>query len=224
MKRAFDITVSLVMLALTLPFFVFAALGIKLSSSGPVFFPASRIGLKGEMFAMLKFRSMHVSNEGAVITSRNDNRIFRFGSLLRSLKIDELPQFINVLKDDMSIVGPRPEDPKIVKEAYEPWMMNTLDVRPGITSPGAIFYYAKGEKLIDQATPEASYIARILPPKLAIERAYIARATLLSDLIIIIHTAAAILGEAMGRPVSPSLRDIKAAEQWVSQSAFDMLP
>ena len=224
MKRGFDIIISLMLLTLTLPLFVLAAVGIKMASSGPVFYPALRVGFMGQEFSMLKFRSMHVSNKGAVITAKNDARIFMFGSLLRGLKIDELPQFINVLKGDMSIVGPRPEDPLIVKEAYEPWMMETLNIRPGITSPGAIFYYAKGEKLIDPDRPEASYITHILQPKLAIERAYIERATVLSDLFTIFHTAAAILGEAVGKPINPSMRDIKAAEQWVPQSAFDALP
>jgi lipopolysaccharide/colanic/teichoic acid biosynthesis glycosyltransferase len=222
-KRLFDILVTLLILSLVFPLFLFAALGIKLSSPGPVFYRAQRIGKGRKAFEMLKFRSMHISTGGPVITSQGDRRIFTFGNLIRKLKIDEIPQFINVLKGDMSIVGPRPEDPKIVTEAYTDWMMETLDVRPGITSPGAIFYYTMAEGLIDDDDPEGSYISTILPLKLAVERAYINRATILSDLFVVFHTTVAVIGNALNMPIRPSKQDLEASKHWVSTKDFNKL-
>lgn len=216
MKRAVDITISVCVLLATSPILLLAAVGIRLSSPGPIFYRALRVGIGGQNFSMLKFRSMHISNGGAVITVSQDPRIFRFGDLLRKLKIDELPQFFNVLRGDMSIVGPRPEDPKIVAQAYTTWMRETLAVRPGITSPGAIFYYACGEQLVDPANPEGSYIKNLLPPKLAIDRGYIERATTASDLACILRTAASILLAAVGISIKPSTRDCTAARPWMN--------
>jgi lipopolysaccharide/colanic/teichoic acid biosynthesis glycosyltransferase len=167
---------------------------------------------------MLKFRTMHVYSGGPVITSHGDSRIFAFGSFLRKSKIDELPQFYNVLKGDLSVVGPRPEDPKIVTEHYTDWMMETLDVRPGITSPGAIYYYLLGEELVDPADPERSYVERVLPAKLAVERAYIERANFMSDLKVLAMTALAVLGPPFGLHVKPDARDLAAAERWAPSS------
>ena len=223
MKRGFDILFAAALLVAVSPLFLVATIGILISSPGPVFYRAQRAGVGNQPFEMLKFRSMHVSRGGSVITSAGDARIFGFGKFLRKAKIDELPQFINVLRGDMSVVGPRPEDPKIVREHYTDWMMQTLDVQPGITSPGAVFYYACGEDLVDPGDPEGSYADKLLPPKLAVEMAYIQRATFFSDLIVIVHTAAAIVGEMTGRPVAPSSKDIEAATQWVPAEAFGML-
>lgn len=220
MKRLFDIVISLVVLVAVSPLLLISAAAIRLTSPGPILYRAIRVGRNGEHFEMLKFRSMHVSSGGAVITSSGDARIFPVGRLLRRSKLDELPQFINVLEGRMSIVGPRPEDPKIVDQFYTPWMRETLKVRPGITSPGAIFYYACGEKMIDDGDPERSYVENFLPPKLAVERAYLDRATLGSDVVVVLRTAAAILGDAIGRPVFPSTHDLSAATAWVPASAF----
>lgn len=223
MKRGFDILFAACLLVAVSPLFLLAALGILVSSPGPIFYRAQRAGVGNQPFEMLKFRSMHVTTGGSVITSAGDARIFGFGKFLRKAKIDELPQFINVLKGDMSVVGPRPEDPKIVDRHYTDWMMQTLDVRPGITSPGAVFYYACGEGLVDPDDPEGSYVEKLLPPKLAVEMAYIQRATFFSDLFVIVHTAAAIVGEMTGRPVAPSRQDVEAASQWVPARAFDAI-
>jgi len=220
MKRGFDILFALCLLVAVSPLFLLAALGILISSPGPVFYRAQRAGAGNQPFEMLKFRSMHINQGGSVITSAGDARIFGFGKFLRKAKIDELPQFLNVLKGDMSVVGPRPEDPKIVENHYTDWMMQTLDVRPGITSPGAVFYYACGEDLVDPEDPEGSYAEKLLPPKLAVEMAYIQRANFFSDLFVIVHTAAAIVGEMISRPVAPSSQDIDAASQWVPPAAF----
>lgn len=218
MKRTIDIVLAAVVLILLSPILLLAAIGVRLSSSGPILFRAQRVGRGGVPFEMLKFRTMHMHSGGPVITSHGDKRIFPFGTLLRKSKIDELPQFINVLKGDLSVVGPRPEDPKIVAENYTDWMMQTLDVRPGITSPGAIYYYVQGEELVDPKDPERSYIERLLPAKLAVERAYLERATFFSDLKVVTQTALAILGPVFGMHVKPDHRDLAAAERFAPAS------
>lgn len=214
MKRAADIVVASILLVLSSPVLLTAAIGIRLSSPGPILYRAQRVGRGGATFEMLKFRSMHVHAAGSVITAHGDSRIFALGSFLRRYKIDELPQFYNVLKGDLSLVGPRPEDPKIVRDHYTFWMMETLNVRPGITSPGAIYYYVLGEKLVDPADPEGSYVRLLLPAKMAVERAYIARATFVSDLKVMLMTAVAVLGKPLGLHVKPDPRDLSAAERW----------
>lgn len=216
MKRAFDIGFAALVLVLTLPLWLIVIVGIRIASPGPVFYRATRAGRHGTRFAMLKFRSMHEGRTGAAITAHRDPRVFGFGALIRRLKLDELPQLLNVLRGEMSIVGPRPEDPAIVAAHYSDWMMETLRVRPGMTGPGSVFYYSGGEALVDPDDPEGSYAARLLPPKLAIERAYMDRATLASDLIEIARTAAAVIGVVLGRPVAPDPRDLARAAEWVA--------
>ena len=214
MKRTADILFSAIVLVLLSPVLTAAAIGVRLSSNGPVLFRAQRIGRSGAPFEMLKFRTMHLHACGPVITSHGDSRIFPFGMFLRRFKIDELPQFYNVIKGDLSVVGPRPEDPKIVTEHYTEWMMETLDVRPGITSPGAVYYYLFGEELVDPTDPERSYVERLLPAKLAVERAYLERATFASDLKVIGLTAIAVLGPPLGLHAKLDARDLAAAERW----------
>lgn len=218
MRRAFDIVTAAAVLLLTAPLLAIAAVGIRLSSAGPVLYRARRVGRDGVIFQMLKFRSMHIGQEGATITADRDPRVFAFGRIIRAIKLDEVPQMVNVLRGDMAIVGPRPEDPSIVTRAYRDWMRETLAVRPGVTGPGSIFYYGWGEALIDPADPEGSYIARLLPAKLALERAYMDRATLRSDVSTALRTALAILGVVTGRPVPPDPRDMAAAATWAPVS------
>ncbi len=223
MKRAFDVVFSASVLILFLPVMLICAIGVKLTSQGPIFYGAHRVGCNASEFRMLKFRTMAAEGGGAVITGHNDPRVFPFGAILRKLKLDELPQFLNVLLGDMSVVGPRPEDPKIVAEHYTDWMRETLGVRPGITSPGAVFYYAFGEQLIDSDHPEESYVERLLPTKLAVERAYLERATLLSDIRIIIQTARVIFAQFTGRDFRADRTDIDGALVWVPKQAFEDL-
>ena len=143
--RLVDRLLALVGLIGTAPVSLVAALGIKLCDPGPVLYRAARSGLGGVPFTMYKFRTMKVvspGQEGARITGARDTRVFPWGRLLRRLKIDELPQLMNVVTGDMAIVGPRPEDPTIVGRDYAPWMHETLTVLPGLTSPGTLGYYA----------------------------------------------------------------------------------
>lgn len=212
---------SIVMLVMTSPILLIAALGVRLSSPGPIFYRAQRIGWDGKQFSMLKFRTMRLgSDRKGAITAPRDSRVFPFGELLRDFKIDELPQFWNILKGDMSVVGPRPEDPLIVVRAYTDWMRETLRVRPGVTSPGAVYGYLFGDDLLDPNDPEGSYERFLLPPKLALERAYIDRAGFLSDLGYIFLTMAAIAARLMGRRVSLPARDVERALRWVPQGPY----
>ena len=221
-KRIFDIVFAIIVLVLAAPFLIAAAMGIRILSPGPIFFHAKRVGKDMQPFDMLKFRSMRVGSEKqSAITSQSDARVFPFGALLRKLKIDELPQFLNVLKGDMSIVGPRPEDPKIVSESYTPWMKETLLVQPGITSPGALYYYAYGFELLDEDKPEESYISNLLAPKLAIDRAYLDRAGFWSDLYYVILTFVSVLATAIGHRITPAKTDLAAASKWADLPDFD---
>lgn len=200
-KRLLDILISLVAILLTWPLWCVAALGILSSSRGPVFYKAKRAGLGGRVFTMHKFRTMHWAPEqqGPVITSGVDPRVFAFGSFLRKTKIDELPQFIDVIRGDLSIVGPRPEDPKIVDLHYTPWMKETLGIKPGITSPGALWGYTKMEKFLDGGDPEKSYVEKVLPYKLALEYVYTKRHNLKYDLSLIWRTAVVVLQICLGK-------------------------
>lgn len=218
-KRLFDIVVAALALLVAAPFIVVAAIGIMLTSPGPIFYRARRAGRDGALFTMYKLRTMHVAqNEASSITSPGDSRIFPFGNLIRRLKIDELPQFWNILNGNMSFVGPRPEAPDIVEKHYSDWMHETLQIRPGVTSPGAIYNYLMADTLLEDSDPEGSYVRNLLPPKLALERAYLERANFFSDLTYIVLTAWAIMAHVLGRDVRLPEADIKNARRWAPAS------
>jgi lipopolysaccharide/colanic/teichoic acid biosynthesis glycosyltransferase len=220
-KRLFDIAVAAILLLFSAPLLAAAALGILLSSPGPLLYRARRAGRNGVPFEMLKLRTMHVGTAGAsAITAPGDARVFAFGGLIRNLKIDELPQFWNILTGDLSLVGPRAEDPAIVARDYNDWMKETLRVAPGVTSPGAIYNYLMADVLLDPANPEGSYVERMLTPKLALERAYIDRAGFFSDMHYVILTAWAIVGQALGRPATLPAIDIDAARRWAPDGPY----
>lgn len=220
-KRLFDVVLSGVALVLSAPLWLVAAIGIKLSSSGPIFYYANRIGIGGAPFRMAKFRTMTVGTAGhSEITAPQDARVFPVGRVIRLLKIDELPQLINILRGDMSIVGPRPESDKIVAIHYTDWMRETLAVAPGLTSVGAVFGYGYGDELLDPARPEESYVERMLPAKLALERAYLDRASFAGDLSCMVRTGVAILLAPFGWRVPPAARDVRAAAQWADGRHF----
>lgn len=221
MKRVFDVLVSICALLVTAPLWIVAAISVAVSSRGPIFYHALRAGRGGQSFRMLKFRTMHVStSRQSEITAPSDSRVFPAGKVLRLLKIDELPQLLNILKGEMSIVGPRPESYSIVQEHYTDWMMETLSVPPGLTSVGALFGYSFSDDLLDPDQPEESYLARVMPPKLALERAYLERASFAGDMASMLWTGAAILAVPMGKKVYPSCRDIDVAGSWVPGTAF----
>lgn len=154
------------------------------------------------------------------ITAPGDRRVFAIGRLIRLLKIDELPQLINIIRGEMSIVGPRPESDIIVVEHYTDWMRETLAVAPGLTSVGALFGYSYGDELIDPNRPEESYVERMLPAKLALERAYLERANLFSDFVYVFRTAAAILVVPFGLKIDPKRADQLKALMWVDPAVY----
>lgn len=199
-KRLFDMAAAIIGLLLLSPVFLLAFVGIKATSSGPAIYRARRMGQHGVVFVMHKFRTMHVANQQAsVITGVADKRVFGFGRLLRATKIDELPQLYDVLTGTMSIVGPRPEDPKIVEQHYNQLARETLNVAPGLASPGSIYNYTHGHLYLRDADPEGSYVRQLLPMKLALELVYLRRQSFTSDLHVIARTAITIVRIALGQ-------------------------
>lgn len=200
-KRIFDILVSLVALLLLAPVLLIAVVGIRVSSRGPIIYRARRIGRHGVPFTMHKFRTMHVGQgpRPSAITAAGDTRVFWFGSLLRALKVDEFPQFFDVLRGKMSLVGPRPEDPRIVRDHYGPEGIATLEVLPGLTSPGSMYYYTLGEHILQEGDAEQVYVEKLLPVKLALDLIYVREANFFYDLQIIFRTAWVILLMAFGQ-------------------------
>lgn len=186
-KRLFDILFSAGTLIVLLPLMLAVALWIKLDSPGPVFFRQVRVGRGGKTFNIFKFRSMRLAAQasGSQLTVGDDARITRSGAAIRKYKIDEFPQFINVLLGDMSLVGPRPEVPRYVG-LYPPELRDlVLSVRPGITDLASIAYRDESELLGRSADPERTYVEQVLPAKLALCERYVRDRSFFGDLAII---------------------------------------
>jgi len=200
-RRLFDVCAAAAALLVLSPVMLLIALAIRVSSPGPAIFRARRVGLHAKPFSMFKFRTMaqHVDASGGAITGRADPRVYPLGQLLRRTKLDELPQLFNVLRGDMALVGPRPEDPRLVAAWYRPEHRATLDVRPGLASPGSIYNFTHGEVLLDGPDPEAAYVDRVLPVKLALDVVYVQEASFLRDLKIIIRTLYVIAAATLGK-------------------------
>jgi lipopolysaccharide/colanic/teichoic acid biosynthesis glycosyltransferase len=179
MKRLFDIVASAIGLIVLWPLFVLIAIAVR----SPVFYRARRVGRYGREFEMLKFRSMSGVPHGSALTMQGDARVTRVGRVLRRTKLDELPQLINVLRGDMSLVGPRPEDPRYVA-MYDQAQRRILDVRPGITSAASLAYRDE-ERMLES---EQQYIHTIMPAKLRIDLDYERSRTFASDLRLIVKT------------------------------------
>lgn len=190
MKRLLDIVASLLGILLLSPAFLLIAIVIKVGSRGPVFFRQTRIGRDSTPFRIFKFRTMVVEAErkGLQLTVGNgDPRITGAGSVLRALKLDELPQLFNVLVGDMSLVGPRPEVPRYV-QLYDDRQREVLRVRPGITDPASLAFRDENALLGGEADPEAAYVQKLMPAKLDINLAYLESRTFGSDLAVIFRT------------------------------------
>jgi lipopolysaccharide/colanic/teichoic acid biosynthesis glycosyltransferase len=187
-KRLFDIVGAFLGLVILTPVYIVIAILVKMDSPGPVFFKGKRIGQHGKPFDLLKFRSMvpDAPNKGAAITAGDDPRITRIGRVLRKTKLDELPSFWNVLKGEMSLVGPRPEAPSWV-EKYTHEQRAVLTVKPGITGLAQI-KYRNEEALLNQAHLEQDYL-KIMNDKLNIDLGYIQNQSFLLDLRILFGTA-----------------------------------
>jgi lipopolysaccharide/colanic/teichoic acid biosynthesis glycosyltransferase len=212
-KRVLDILLAGVALVVAAPLLAVAAVGIRLSGPGPILYRAQRVGLHARPFTMYKLRSMRVGQAyTSVVTAKDDPRIFPFGALLRRTKLDELPQLYNVLRGDMAIVGPRPEDPQMVEQFYAPLHHETFRVPPGLTSPGSIYAYTHGEAQLDVRDAHGSYAERLLPLKLALDLVYVRRASLGYDLALIVRTAWMLGTALMGRrafPLPPELAEAR---------------
>lgn len=189
MKQAFDGIASFLMILVGLPLFGVVALLIKLDSEGPVFFRQERMGRWGRPFLIYKFRTMvrDAASKGGPITRGDDPRITRVGRFLRKTKIDEMPQLINVLKGEMSLVGPRPEVKEYV-ELFRRDYTEILTVRPGITDLASLSYWDEADLLSRSQDPEEEYLKHILPEKIRLAREYLSRSSLVFDLSLLVKT------------------------------------
>jgi lipopolysaccharide/colanic/teichoic acid biosynthesis glycosyltransferase len=189
MKRSFDILVSLCVLLMFLPFGILIGFWIAIESKGGFFYAQERIGKNGVPFKMLKFRSMRPDADtfGTLTVGMRDPRITRSGFFLRKYKLDEFPQFLNVLKGEMSIVGPRPEVAEFV-QLYNKDQKRILSVKPGITDYASIEYFKENELLGKAVDPQQTYIHEIMPAKIALNMKYIENPGIAQDMVIMWRT------------------------------------
>ena len=193
LKRIFDITLSLFGLIILLPFMLIIAILIKFDSKGTVFFKQIRITKGGKEFKIFKYRTMKVgSDKYSQITVGKDERITKIGSFLRKYKLDEIPQLINVLIGDMSLVGPRPEVPKYVA-LYTDEQKEILQVRAGITDYASIEFSNENDLLALEKDSEKAYIEKIMPKKIELNKKYLSEISMLTDIRIILLTIKKIL-------------------------------
>ncbi len=194
-KRLFDLLVALPALVVFSPLFLFAALLVKLETPGPVFFRQTRVGLGGRNFRILKFRTMRHTeqNGGPDVTAGGDPRITASGRWMRRWKIDELPQLLNIIAGDMSLVGPRPEVPRFADLWPAGLRPDILSVRPGLTDPATLRFLEEESLLARSADPEKLYIEEILPAKAAAYAEYARNRSLLGDAALLVRTAAKVL-------------------------------
>lgn len=186
MKRIFDILLSLIGLLFLLPFGLILSISVLIGSRGPIFYIQQRVGKNSQDFGLFKFRTMFVDSDkkGLLTVGNADNRITKTGGFLRKFKLDELPQLINVLIGDMSLVGPRPEVRKYV-ELYDEEQQKILSVRPGITDYASIEFIDENRILGESKDPEHTYIHEVMPAKLKLNAKYLAEQGLATDIKII---------------------------------------
>jgi lipopolysaccharide/colanic/teichoic acid biosynthesis glycosyltransferase len=198
-KRAFDLVLGSVGLAVASPILAGVAVATKLSGDrGPILHRARRIGEGGRMITVLKVRTMVVSPDGPRLTGPDDPRVTRLGRILRRYRIDELPQLINVVRGDMSLVGPRPEDPAFV-DMGDPLHRRVFMAKPGITGLAQLQFHDEAALLLG-ADPERRYRDEILPAKLLLDAEYLDRRTTWLDLRILVRTVGAVVGRGAHRP------------------------
>ena len=217
-KRIFDIFMSVIALIVLFPIMLIAAIGIKISSKGPVFYKATRMGKDMKPFNVYKFRTMHVNaDQAGSITATNDSRIFTFGKLLRRLKIDELPQLINIIQGTMSIIGPRPESVDIVEKFYNEEQKRTLNMLPGLASPGSVFNYTHSEKYLGEQDAEKDYVEKLMPIKLAMDLFYIDHFSVAYDIKLIFRTVTVILCQLFGKTEFKYPKEHQFVNQYITQ-------
>jgi lipopolysaccharide/colanic/teichoic acid biosynthesis glycosyltransferase len=193
-KRILDFTGAITALVLFAPVLTAIGLLVKLDSSGPIFYGGVRVGLGGKRFRMLKFRTMVPNAEGlgGTSTPEDDPRLTRSGRILRAYKIDELPQLLNVLRGQMSFVGPRPQVPWAV-DLYTPEERQILSVRPGLTDLASLRFADEGELLRGSSDPDRDYMLKIHPQKIRLGLEYVRRQSFALDVQIVLLTIATVL-------------------------------
>lgn len=193
MRRPLDVAIAAVALIVCAPALLVVIVLVRLSGRGPVIFRQERIGRDGQPFEIMKFRTMRAGAAGLSITTQHDHRITRVGRWLRATKIDEIPQLVNVLIGDMSLVGPRPELARYVDLWPETARSEILRVRPGITDPASIAFRNESAILSAADDPERCYVEEILPRKVELYRRYVAERSTSGDLRILGRTAVAVV-------------------------------
>lgn len=196
LKRCFDLVFAVLFLMVFSPVYLLTIIIIKIVSPGPAIYKAIRVGKEGRLFTCYKFRSMRVdSGKVKLTTLQNDDRIFPFGKFIRKTKIDEMPQMVNILKGEMSVVGPRPEDQENAEKVYVGDYKHILDVKPGLTSPASLYDYTHGELYED----EDAYEKIFMPKKLQLELYYVNHKSVGYDLFLILKTAWLIVLKTLGK-------------------------
>jgi len=195
-KRILDLTISMIGIIMLSPIFILLAIWIKIDSRGSVFYKQVRVGKDNHDFLLYKFRSMKIGSDkkGLITIGDKDTRITKPGYFIRKYKLDELPQLFNVIKGDMSLVGPRPEVRKYVN-LYNTDQLRVLSVPPGITDLASIKYRNESVLLAQSANPDETYISEILPEKLRLNLEYINKQSFLSDIRLILLTINTIIKE-----------------------------
>ncbi|MGH1418082.1 MAG: sugar transferase [Hyphomicrobiaceae bacterium] len=197
-KRIFDVLVAIGLLILFAPILAIIAILVKRDTPGPVYFKQKRVGQYGRPFQIYKFRTMVDAprSQGPQVTAGSDPRITKTGRILRNTKLDELPQLINIIKGDMSFVGPRPEVPAYVEHWTDHDRQLILSLRPGITDPATIKFRDEEGLLASAENPEEFYLSKVLPEKLALYREYVATRTFCGDIALMFKTVARIFSHA----------------------------
>jgi lipopolysaccharide/colanic/teichoic acid biosynthesis glycosyltransferase len=201
LRRLVDVIFATTALVLLFPLLLVVAVVIKIDSRGPAFYRQQRVGRFGRTFVILKFRSMvaDAQKTGPLVSGRKDPRITRVGAFLRSTKLDEMPQFVNVIKGEMTLIGPRAEVMRYIPH-YSPQELQLLAVRPGLTGPGQLLFTLEQAAELDEADdPDAFYVHRQLHGKLALDLEYLSRRSLWVDTRTILRTIALPLGNRKGR-------------------------
>lgn len=196
LKRCFDLLFAVSFLIVFSPVYIVSWLIIKIVSPGPAIYKVERVGKDGKLFKCYKFRSMRVdSGKVRLTTLENDDRIFPFGKFIRKAKIDEMPQVLNILKGEMSVVGPRPEDKENADKVYLGDFVHILDVKPGLTSTASLYDYTHGELYED----EESYEKEFMPKKLKLELYYVNHRSFWYDIQLVLRTAWLIILKTYGK-------------------------
>jgi lipopolysaccharide/colanic/teichoic acid biosynthesis glycosyltransferase len=197
-KRIVDVCIAMIGIVLLSPFLILIAIAVRLSSPGPIIYRQERIGLHGRPFRILKFRSMVVDADRLAgnVSPVGDTRVTRVGAFLRRCYLDELPQLFNVLKGDMSLVGPRPETPEFVAR-YSSDEARILTVRPGLAGPSTLAFMDEAERLADADDPETYYVDTMMHERARLDLEYLTHRSLAYDAMVLVRQFVAILRKVL---------------------------